>query len=310
VYPRAHRLVTIEKSRRLNLYCTGNGSPTVILDSGLGDSTKSWGLVQPTISSTTCSCSYDRAGLGFSDPSARPGTSANIVDDLHRLLAASGIQPPYVLVGHSLGGMNVKLYAETYPREVAGLVFVDASHEDMGKAIWKLDPDYQIKYVPYMESLQRCLRASPADFVAGSELAKTCLPASSPRHSDAINAVEAELGKQHARLAAWISEQENVWFASADQVRAAYRRFGDLPLIALTHEPFARTGTETQELRDAKNQVWIRLHNEIAGMSTRGTRRTVEKSGHYIQLDQPEAVSSAILEVVRAVSDRKARILP
>src|SRR5580692_6204902 len=113
-YTQARRLVPIEPDRRLNIYCTGHGTPTVIFDSGLGDSTKAWGLVQPAVSAVTRACSYDRAGLGFSDPSLWPRTSANIVNDLHRLLRAAKIKPPYILVGHSSGGMNVKLYAETY----------------------------------------------------------------------------------------------------------------------------------------------------------------------------------------------------
>jgi len=87
--------VTVEAGRQLNLYCTGRGAPTVVFDSGLGDGTKAWGLVQSVIAAHTRACSYDRAGLGFSDPSARPGTNANSVDGLHRLLHAAGIKPPY-----------------------------------------------------------------------------------------------------------------------------------------------------------------------------------------------------------------------
>jgi pimeloyl-ACP methyl ester carboxylesterase len=304
VYTQAQRLVPIERGRRLNIYCTGRGTPTVVFDSGLGDSAKAWGLVQPVVSAVTRACSYDRAGLGFSDPSLWPRTSANIVDDLHRLLRAAKIKPPYVLVGHSSGGINVKLYAETYLSEMAGMVLVDPSPEDLGTMMWAMDPASQATYAPYMESLQQCLRAKPSDFAAGSELLKKCVSGPDPRYSEAINAVELERGKQHARLAAWISEQQQVWFTSANQVRAGHRSFGDMPLIVLTHQPFERSGTETQELRDAKNQLWIRLDDETAAMSTRGTRRTVENSGHYIQLDQPQVVVGAILEVVRATSDR------
>jgi pimeloyl-ACP methyl ester carboxylesterase len=100
VYTRPQQLVTIESNRRLNVYCTGAGSPTVIFDSGLGDGTRTWGLIQPAIAEHTRACSYDRAGLGFSDSPTRPGTSTNAVDDLHRLLHAAHVAPPYVLVGH------------------------------------------------------------------------------------------------------------------------------------------------------------------------------------------------------------------
>lgn len=303
-YTRPQRLVAIESNRRLNVYCTGAGSPTVILDSGLGDGTRAWGLIQPAIAEHTRTCSYDRAGLGFSDPPTRPSTSTNVVDDLRRLLQAAHIEPPYVLVGHSLGGMHVKLYAETYLSEVAGLVFVDPSHEDLGKGAWAIDPESRKTYEPYMEALHRCLEARPDDFVAGSELVKNCGPFPDPHYSAAINAVEMELGKQHGRLQARVSEQENVWFTSADQVRAAYRPLGDIPIIVLTHEPSPRSPSETQQQRDAKNKLWIDLHDQIAAMSTRGRRLTVDNAGHYIQLDQPQLVIDSILEIVRTTHGR------
>ena len=239
-YTKPQKLIAIESGRRLNIYCTGSGSPTVVFDSGLGDGTRVWGLILPDVAKHTRACSYDRAGLGFSDPPTRPSTSANMVDDLHRLLHAAHIRPPYVLVGHSLGGMDVKLYAETYLSEVAGLIFVDPSHEDLGKGAWAIDPESQKTYAPYMEALHRCLVAKAEDFVAGSELVQNCGPFPTPRYSDAINAVELERGKQHGRLEARISEQENVWFTSSDQVRAAYRPLGDIPIIVLTHESFPR----------------------------------------------------------------------
>jgi pimeloyl-ACP methyl ester carboxylesterase len=227
-----------------------------------------------------------------------------MVDDLHRLLRAAHVKPPYVLVGSSLGGMNVKLFAESYLSEVAGLVFVDASHEDLGKGAWEIDPESRKTYAPYREALHRCLQAKPEDFVAGSELVQNCGPFPTPRYSDAINAVELERGKQHGRLQARISEQENIWFTSADQVRAAYRPLGDIPIIVLTHQAFPRGPAETQAQRDAKNQLWIDLHNQIAAMSTRGKRLTVENTSHYIQLEQPQVVVDSILEVLRATQGR------
>jgi pimeloyl-ACP methyl ester carboxylesterase len=303
-YTRPQKLVTIESNRRLNVYCTGAGSPTVIFDSGLGDGTRAWGLIQPAIAEHTRACSYDRAGLGFSDPPTRPSTSTNVVDDLHRLFHAAHVKPPYVLVGHSLGGMHVKLYAEMYLPEVAGLVFVDPSHEDLGKGAWAIDPESRKTYAPYMEALHRCLEARPDDFVAGSELVKNCGPFPDPHYSAAINAVETQLGKQHGRLQARVSEQENVWFTSADQVRAAYRPLGDIPIIVLTHEVSPRGPAENQEQRDAKNKLWIDLHDQIAAMSTRGKRLTVDNAGHYIQMDQPQVVIDSILEIVRTTHGR------
>ena len=304
VYTRSSTLIAIEAGRRLNIYCVGKGSPTVLFDAGLGDGTKAWALVQPAVGARTRACSYDRAGLGFSDPGSRPGTSANIVDDLHRLFDAAGIKPPYVLVGHSFGGMNVKLYAQKYRADVAGMVLVDPSHEDQARLLWGLDPAYEAKFAPYMETLRTCLRAAPADFIDGSDLYKSCVGAGDARYSEAINATELNRARLPGRMKSWISEQENIWFASADQVRVSRRPLGNMPIIVLSKEPSPRFGTETQELRDAKNRGMAALHEQIAGLSTRGVRRVVEDAGHYIQLDQPETVVDAVLEVLRDVSNK------
>ena len=114
----------------LNLNCTGKGSPTVILDSGMGVPAVGWNLVQPEIAKFTRVCSYDRAGYGSSGAGPMPRTSAEIAKELHALLEAGRESGPYVLVGHSFGGFNVRVYNQEYPNDVVGLVLVDASHED------------------------------------------------------------------------------------------------------------------------------------------------------------------------------------
>jgi pimeloyl-ACP methyl ester carboxylesterase len=129
------RLVTLKDGRRINLHCRGSGPTTVVFDSGGSDWSSIWALVQPAVARTTTACSYDRAGLGYSDPADRPSSPIAIVEDLHELLRAAEIKRPVVLVGHSLGGFNVKLYAATYPADVAGLVLVDPSEERAGARI-------------------------------------------------------------------------------------------------------------------------------------------------------------------------------
>jgi pimeloyl-ACP methyl ester carboxylesterase len=300
VYLAPQRLVSIG-DRKLNLYCAGEGSPTVVFDSGLGDGVTVWGLVQPMVATATRACAYDRAGLGFSDPASTPRTSANMVDDLHRVLRAGGVDPPYVLVGHSLGGLTIKLYAFAYPTEVAGLVFVDPSHEDLAKRAWEIDPRNAKKYAALLETLHACQRAKPADFTPGSRIAAECTTISNEaRFGDAINALERERLMRPGFMNAWISEQENVWAASAAQVRGARRDLGGIPLVVLTHEPLPRQPDETPEMRDAQNALRTELHTQISTLSTRGSIRTVRNSGHYFQLDQPGEVIAAVLEVVRA----------
>ncbi|MEO8002840.1 MAG: alpha/beta hydrolase [Arenimonas sp.] len=298
-YTKPKSLVEVEPGRRLNLYCTGKGGPVVIFDAGLGDSTKAWGLVQREIAKEAKACSYDRAGLGFSDPAKVSGTSRNAVKDLHRLLQSAKLAPPYILVGHSYGGMNVKLYAEVFPLEVSGLVLVDPSHEDLGSDISALDPESGIRNKEYLADLKRCIALEHTELIEGSDLYKLCVGQTGDRYSKSIKSADLALAVTDARIAAWISEMSNVWTESADEVRSAYRRLGDIPIIVLTKEPAAPGENESIELRAQKNSVWIRLHDAIAGMSTRGERITVPDSGHYIQLDQPATVIAAIRRVLQ-----------
>src|ERR1700691_2336881 len=110
---------------QLHINCTGEGTPVVVLDSGLGDSYVSWIKVQPQVAKFTQVCSYDRAGLGYSDNSPRRRTSKVMAEELHTLLHNAGVEPPYVLVGHSMGGYNVRLFTSLYRSEVVGMVLVD-----------------------------------------------------------------------------------------------------------------------------------------------------------------------------------------
>lgn len=125
LYARPGRLVPAAGTR-LNFYCSGQGSPTVVFDSGWGDWAPVWMLVQPRVSQWAQACSYDRAGAGFSDPGPMPRTSVQIAAELRSALHNAGIKPPYILVGNAFGGDNVRTFAAQYPAEVAGLVLVEA----------------------------------------------------------------------------------------------------------------------------------------------------------------------------------------
>ena len=282
----------------------------MVFDAGLGDSTKSWALVQPEISRHTRACSYDRAGLGFSDPAKVPGTSANAASDLMRLLRSADIAPPYLLVGHSYGGMNVKLFAATHPSIVAGLVLVDPSHEDLAGALFALDPDSRAQNRKYLDGLKRCLVADAGQLDSDPELSALCVDQAGPRYSERISSADRTHAAKPSQVAAWISEMTNVWTDSADQVRKARRSLGNMPLIVLTREPSRPAPDETVELRDRKNQLIARHHDQAAALSSRGRRIVVEDSGHYIQLDQPAAVIEAILEVLRASARAHAAATP
>lgn len=296
-----NRLVDIGGGRKMNLHCIGEGSPTVIFEAGLDDQSRAWATVQPIIAEQTRTCSYDRAGFGFSDLSHRDGNGANAVDDLHRLLTAASIAPPYVLVGHSMGGMYVRQYADAYLSEVVGMVLVDPVSEEQGPRYFKLDPTMRAKNDAFVESIRTdCLPAATKGFDPSSELFKKCVGVPDPHFSDAFNRAWLANVARPERFEAALSEWHNVFTASSDQARASKRSFGDMPLIVLTRAPFPRGAKETQEERDVKNHLWMELHDDLARLSSRGYNEVVPGAGHFIQLDRPGAVVSAIRRVIAA----------
>lgn len=297
-YLRPQRRIEVEPGRNLNLHCTGHGLPVVVLEAGLGDSSKSWGRVQPALAEQTTTCSYDRAGLGFSDPARRPGSSRNAVDDLHRLLQMAELPAPYVLVGHSYGGMHIRLFAGTYPGDVAGLVFVDPSHADLARGLAVIDPESDRRHWQYVEDLRRCLQPEPYVDEQARRWRELCVGSAPPVYSAELAAVENAQLQTPSRIAAWTSEMSEVWAASAAQVAGAPSAPRGLPIIVLSKSPGAQAANETAEQRQAKNALWARLHDDLAHLSDCGERRVVNASGHYIQLDQPNSVVDSVLQVI------------
>lgn len=126
--------------RSLHLHCVGEGSPAVVMDAGLGDDGTTWSRVQPEIGRLTRACVYDRAGTGYSDPAPKHHTSRQMSEELHALLQRAGIAGPYVLVAHSIAGLNLRLFASAHPAEVAGMVLVDTTTEEQYTRYWDLLP--------------------------------------------------------------------------------------------------------------------------------------------------------------------------
>jgi pimeloyl-ACP methyl ester carboxylesterase len=145
-YPAPGRLIDIG-GRKLHLHCTGSGSPTVLLEAGGGAFAIDWALVQPPVAQSTRVCSYDRAGLGWSEPGPSYEVVEEIVSDLHRALQAAGEKGPYVLVGASIGGPYIRAYQRTYPSDVAALVFTNSANrvglvtKSGGDLLWRLSED-------------------------------------------------------------------------------------------------------------------------------------------------------------------------
>ena len=277
-------LVDVGGGRRMHLYCTGSGAPTVVLEAGLGDfSIPSWNSVQPAISGYTRVCSYDRAGTGWSDPPTVPPLPDAIIDDLHTVLQMAGERAPFVLVGHSLGGPIVRHYAVHHPEQVAGLVLVDGSHED------------QIAKLPLPAWLDWVVASLPAlNFLGIDRLAYVFAG------SDSITAISGARGSMPtmARNTATLQSELPKFF---DQIRRDARPFGALPLVVLTASKMAPLpGFSPQQMRKFHDS-WMELHKDIASRSSNSHWIIAEKSTHYIQRDQPDLVIAAVNEVIDGV---------
>jgi pimeloyl-ACP methyl ester carboxylesterase len=277
--PMPGRLVDVD-SRKMHIDCTGEGTPTVVLESGLGDTYVSWYKVQPQIAKFTRVCSYDRAGLGYSDPSSQPRTSKNIAEELHALLHSAGIAPPYVLVGHSMGGFDVRLYASLYRGEVAGIVLVDSSHPNQ------------------RNRLPAGIGTTEGSAQREAEFIEYTMPFGIPRllglcDDDPIERA-AECNPHSARE--MVAEMKALAESAAQT--AASGSLGDLPLAVVSRDPDRPSADLPAELAKPSNDAWEKMQEELAHLSTRGTQTIAKNSGHYIQIDQPEAVVEAIRNVV------------
>jgi len=285
----------------LNLNCTGSGSPTVILDTGLGVPAAGWDLVQPSVAQFTRVCSYDRAGYGWSTAGPMPRTSDQIVKELHALLTAAGEKPPYILVAHSFGGFNVRLYTAQYPNDIVGLVLVDTSHEDQNNY---LPPSLKAVMKNYSTELESQKRIFSTLLFFGVARLMATDDISDPRVSKAFLKKINYLELQPKFMDATASEMQN-FEVSAQQVRSGAGTLGDRPLIVLTagqpQDPKdLPKGVSLQDMQDFQ-KLWITdLQVREKNLSTRGKQIVVSDSSHMIPILRPDAVISAIHEVYAA----------
>ena len=269
--PAPGRLVDIG-GRRLHIWCNGAGTPTVILETGLGGSSADWGFVQPEVSGFTQVCSYDRAGMGYSDPGPSPRTTRQITSELAQLLDRAGITEPVVLVGASIGGLAVRVFASERAERVAGLVLVDASHEDQDADVPGVAP-----FVPLLSS-----------FGIFRLLGVTFGPPPA-----ALAPAVRRFGQVTAfRAAAYRTAVDEFTHLrqSAAEVRASRRELG-IPVVVVT----AGQGSDAE---------WLRWQRDQVGLSSRGCQMIAERSGHGIALGQPDVVVHAIRAVVDSVRGR------
>ena len=277
---------------KLHINCIGEGSPTVILEAGWGDYSTTWAYVQPEVVKNTRVCSYDRAGHGWSDPSPHPRTASWMVDELHTLLVNANVQGPYVLVGHSLGGMLVRVYAHTYPEEVVGMVLVDSMHEEQYERLIG-----QKNTIPDLVRQFRMLGVlSSTGFMA---LAPQAIPGQGL--PDDVFAQYKVIWATTGFFNAAATEMSAMLESTAEVRALQITSFRNLPLSVLSagiyHPSPALSDAENQQFWDE----WQAMQSELAALSSNSTHTIAEQSGHGIQFDQPDLVINAILEMVAAL---------
>ena len=262
---------------RMHLVCIGQGSPTVVLDSGLSNSWLHWYKVQPEVAKFARVCSYDRAGLGWSDPRPGPRTSKVIAEELHTLLRNAHVAPPFVLVGHSIGGLNMQMYASLYHSEVSGMVLVDSVHADQRRVF---GADFQRGSEYWTRFMKRNRWLMPFGIPRLLGWCGTSLPG---RRAE-LRAFDCTVQQTRG----WLAE-ESGGEASSDQVRAT-GPLGDFPLAVISRGP-------ANEAQKPFFAVWYKLQDSLAHRSTHGRRIIAEGAGHDIHLDRPGVVIAAIRDV-------------
>ena len=255
--------------RRLQLVTRGQGSPTVVIEAGMGEAgvdSGSWSAVIEEISKANRVCIYNRAGLGKSDPAPKlPRTSQEVANDLNALLTKAGVPGPYLLVGHSYGGLHIRMFASQYPEKVLGMVLVDTAHPDQDEK-WLAALPTPVPEEP--ESIREARK-----FLSGRKY-----PASNPEQIDPT--------------------------ASEAQVRGA-RGIGAKPLVILSHSSKFRLDQRLPEDVSQKlENICQELQADLKRISSTSTLLQSGSGGHYLQRQDPELVIQGIRRAIDAVKQR------
>lgn len=272
--------------RKMHIYCTGAGSPTIILDAGLGNDWAIWGKVQPELSRTTRVCSYDRAGFGWSEARRGPQDANHIADQLHGLLQQAGITGPVVLMGHSISGVYIRAYATRHPENVAGLIFVDGSTPLQ-------DDQFPADFRSYMNKFQE----------HGLLLARILVPLGGLRDSGQCSQVPPGFPRQEGKMLAQENCQPKI--AATQQEFANLQKsgeetvhtgpYGDLPVLIFSQDPNGRRIPQIPEnLWKEFTGTWNQMQDNLKNLSTRSRRIIAKGSSHYVQLERPDLINREV----------------
>ena len=249
---------------RLAFRQAGQGRPTVVLEMGLGAAGSSYDVIAQRLAAFTHVVWYDHAGLGRSDPAPRPRTIADLAADLQALLHTVHISPPYVLAGHSLGGLTVRYYQQRYPTDVVALVLIDAAHEEQRERLLAALPSEAPDELPGVTQYRTALAAQWADPMANDEGIDNIANSALMRHCGPL---------------------------------------GDLPLVVISRgRPQAPAGLPA-DLMAQREQAWQHMQRDLAALSSRSVHVTAEHSGHLIHKEQPDKVVDGIRQALALVGN-------
>lgn len=262
-------------SHRLHINCLGEGSPAIIIDSGIGGFSLEWSKVQNKLSNNFKVCSYDRAGYGWSDPGPTPRTTARITRELRILLSEANVTGPYVLVGHSFGGYNIRYFASEYPDLVAGMIFVDASH-------------------PEQFNTEEFKRTKPKTKTALKNSVKIHImrPVISKNFpAEKVHTAYRLMSSFKAKMTV-LNESEFMELSAKQVLSHSKLKPYPFPVVILTR---GKRVWPHNIMGDRREQKWANLQNDLENLSSDVKHLMAYKSGHVVHLDQPELVTDNIL---------------
>jgi pimeloyl-ACP methyl ester carboxylesterase len=274
--------IYLVNGHKMRIDCTGSGSPTIVLDAGLGNDGLIWGGVQPVLAKTTRVCSYDRAGFGWSDALPPPRDADHIATELHGLLSAAAIGGPIVLMGHSISGIYIRDYATRYPEDMVGLIFVDGS-----TPLQNRNPAFKGAEGKGPAEWARALQRTALFDLGIPRVFGQC-----SNKFPGFDASAATLQAEDLCHVQWgsIAAEEDSFDRSGEETDHT-GPYGAMPILIFSQD----TGKGVAEGEPvAMGKAWDQMQEDLKKLSTRSRRIIAKGSTHYIQLDRPELLEKEV----------------